>query len=179
MRPRRVRADAPADARGFILLGPALGVALGGVARVWMRWITVDPEFTWGGTIGIVGAFTVAMTAQAGARVVRGRARSPRSIAMARVGAGVVSIGLFGAAGAVKFPTVLFGSLARWRTGARMAVRVVFALLAIPAPVFVISSIVADHGWSAATIGRIALFVAIYSVVIWAAAPTVAPVHDA
>ena len=32
------------------------GFALGVIARAWMRLITEDPEFTWKGTIFIVGA---------------------------------------------------------------------------------------------------------------------------
>ena len=49
---------------GFIIpLGFIGGLTLGVVARLWMRWIVTDPEFTWGGTIGILVGFTLFFTA--------------------------------------------------------------------------------------------------------------------
>ena len=41
-------------ARGAAL-GFALGAGWGVLARVWMRLITTDPEFSWAGTLMIVG----------------------------------------------------------------------------------------------------------------------------
>jgi hypothetical protein len=38
-------------ARGFFL-----GVAWGVVARVWMRLVSTSPEFSWRGTLGILGS---------------------------------------------------------------------------------------------------------------------------
>jgi len=45
-------------ARGAAL-GFALGTAWGVLARVWMRLITTDPEFSWSGTLMIVGLSAV------------------------------------------------------------------------------------------------------------------------
>jgi len=45
--------------RQFLWAGPIAGLAVVVVARAWMRWITVDPEFSWSGTIGIVVVFVV------------------------------------------------------------------------------------------------------------------------
>jgi hypothetical protein len=39
----------------YASLGFLLGVAWGVVARVWMRLITTAPEFSWVGTLGIIG----------------------------------------------------------------------------------------------------------------------------
>ena len=36
-----------------------VGVGLGVVLRIWMRLISDDPEFSWGGTIAIVTVFTL------------------------------------------------------------------------------------------------------------------------
>ena len=44
------------------IVAPFAGVLIGTVARWWMRLITDEPEFSWNGTIFIVGAFTVAAT---------------------------------------------------------------------------------------------------------------------
>ena len=50
------------------------------------------------------------------------------------------------------------------------------AIAALPTAVLVVSTIVDDHGWSAATFGRIVVFVAIYAAVIAGTRPTVEPV---
>lgn len=157
----------------MLLLGPALGIALGLIARAWMRWISVEPEFSWSGTIAILIAFTLFATMQAVARESRARWPSSRITTGARIGAGVFSMGLFGAAGSTMLPTVLFGSLALWRTGWRRVVRALLVLAATPAPVLVVGAIVADHGWRPASIGMICLFAAIYAVVLLVTAPTV------
>lgn len=157
--------------------GPVVGLGIGVVARAWMRWITVEPEFTWTGTIAIVVAFALFFTAQATARLARVRARSPRRVAGVRTAAGVLSLGLFAAAGAVMFPSVLFGSLASWRTGLGRVVRSLLAVAALPAAIFVVSTMVDDHGWSLATFGRIVVFAGIYASVIAATRPTVEAVE--
>lgn len=40
--------------------GLALGVTLGATYRAWMRLVTTDPDFSWSGTLFIVGLCTVA-----------------------------------------------------------------------------------------------------------------------
>jgi hypothetical protein len=157
----------------FLLTGPIAGLVVGVVARGWMRWITVDAEFSWAGTIGVVAVFVVFFSAQAAARVARAGIRSPRRVAGVRAVAAVLSLGLFGAAGSVMFPTVLFGSLALWRTEFHRVVGVLLVTLAIPSAISVSWSIVSDHGWSPATVGRVMVFAAIYTIVILATRPTV------
>ncbi len=80
---RQVRNTASPPAR-FLLLATLAGVGLGAIARLWMRWISTDPEFSWPGTIGIVASFTVFAAAQAVAAVVRRQARQPRTLALTR-----------------------------------------------------------------------------------------------
>src|SRR5918994_253213 len=49
-----------------VLLGGLLGGVVWGIdARVWMRFISTDPEFTWSGTLFIVIGFGVAGLGQA------------------------------------------------------------------------------------------------------------------
>ncbi len=159
-------------------LGALAGCALGVLARLWMRWISTEPEFSWGGTIGIVASFGVFGAAQSSAAIARRRCARPGTVACSRVAAALLSLGLFGAAGAVMLPTVLFGSLAVWRPRAPLAIRLVFAVLALPGVVFVSVGIVDDHGWSVVSVARIVAFLAIYAVVVAATWPTTAPVRD-
>ena len=162
----------------FVPVGAAAGLTLGVVARVWMRWISTDPEFSWAGTIAIVASFAVFGAAQSAAAVARIRAIRAGGIAVFRVLAVVLSVGLFGAAGAVMLPTVLFGSLAAWRSDHRKSVRLVFSGLALPGVIFVLAEIGRDHGWGPKAIGQILLFLCIYAVIIAATWPSAAPRPD-
>lgn len=161
---------------GFVLAGASCGIALGAVARLWMRWISVDPEFSWAGTIGILVSFSVFATAQSIAAVVRVRRARPGVIVSARVGAGLLSAGLFGAAGAMMLPTVVFGSIAVWRPQMRRPIRALVSVLAIPGVVIVLMGIADDHGWGIGALGRMVVFVGIYAIVIAATWATVARV---
>lgn len=162
-------------AGGFVVVAAVGGAGLGAVARVWMRWISVDPEFSWAGTLAIVAGFTVFAVAQATAAVVRNRSSRRTSIAGVRVAAALLSGGLFGAAGAVMLPTVVFGSLAVWRTGMGRVGRWSCGLLAVPSVVAVALDVADDNGWSPETIAQLLVFAAIYATIIAATRPTVAP----
>ncbi len=163
----------------FIASAGAAGVLLGAIARFWMRWISVDPEFSWGGTLAIVSGFAVFALAQASAAVVRIRSSDRTKTTVLRVMAGVLSGGLFGAAGAVMLPTVVFGSVAAWRTGLRPSVRALLCLLAVPSIVFVALGIVDDRGWSLETMIQLLVFVAMYAAIVAGTWPTAAPFDDA
>jgi hypothetical protein len=151
------------------------GFALGVTARAWMRLIAEDPEFTWGGTIFIVLAFTMFGLAQAVATLIcrRARRRWPRSLA--RVVGAVGMAPLFGAAGAVMLPTVLGGALARYRAGWTPAVRVVLAILAAAPIVFLASELRSGFGWSLRSLAGFVGLLAIYGAIIWAARATFTP----
>ena len=159
----------------FVAAGASGGLTLGIIARAWMRWISTDPEFSWAGTIAIVASFTVFGAAQSAAAVARIRVKRPAGIAVFRVLAVVLSVGLFGAAGALMFPTVLFGSLAVWRSDVPKFVRVVCGAIALPGAVFVLAGIGEDHGWGVTTIGQMVLFLLIYAVIVAATGPSAAP----
>ncbi len=170
----------PSDVRlrRWMPIGALAGFAVAVIARLWMRWISTDPEFSWPGTIGILTGFTVFGGMQAGAAAYRRRERSRRRTTLVRVVSGALSMGIFGAAGAVMFPTVLFGGLAVWRPDWWPAARVVSAIAAAPLAILTAVGIVDDFGWSIATLGRLTVFIAIYAVVIAATRPTIAPVAD-
>ena len=158
----------------IIPLGFIGGLVLGVIARLWMRWISTDPEFTWGGTIGILVGFTLFFTAQSTVFFAVRKAWSRRSTMIARIVALPFSLLLFNAQGAIMLPTVVTGSLAVWRKSWPKWVRVIIGLASLAIPVSVVNGIAEDFGWEIATIGRILLFVLIYGVVIAMTQPTVA-----
>ena len=97
----------------IVLVGGLLGgLTWGVVARVWMRFISTDPEFSWSGTLFIVVGFGIAGFAQAGANVARRRGLSRRRMTAVRV---VTTIGLLPlgmAAGGPMLPTIMLLPLA-------------------------------------------------------------------
>ena len=69
--------------------GALLGLVVAALARVWMRLVSEDPEFTWGGTITIAVVFMVfgACTGLVGAALARGRSGWWRVAALPGLGA--------------------------------------------------------------------------------------------
>jgi len=154
------------------------GLLLSVIARLWMRWISTDPEFSWGGTIAIVAGFTVFFTAHATVFLGIRKAWSRRWLTVARVGAVIFSILLFNAQGAVMLPTVLTISLATGRTDWPRPVRLVLFMLGLISAGIIARDIGSDFGWGIATAGRIILFILIYGVVVAVARITAAPQAD-
>ena len=153
------------------------GLALGSVARGWMRLFTDDPEFSWSGTIFIVGAFGVAcfgITLAAAARQAGWRRRVTTPI---RVLAVVLVLPMFGGAGAVMLPTVALGAFAAWRPVPRR-VRITLATVAGALAALVAVGAVAAAGLNAKTVLGVVLFVATYLVVIAAMWSIAAPIDD-
>ena len=96
------------------LLGLALGAAWGVLARIWMRLISTVPEFSWTGTLGIIG---VTATLGAGVGLVHAARRGGRSrwwtIAI------VPGLVTFLSPGMVLAPSFLLGGLA-WGSRGRV-----------------------------------------------------------
>jgi hypothetical protein len=125
----RLRAGATATYVGAGLLA---GVALGALLRLWMRFVSTDPEFSWSGTLFIVGAFAILGTS-AGV-VTAGRRRGWRGLLVAaRTVAVVLSMGCFGGAGVVMLPTIVPAGLAVGRHDWARGVRVALVVLAVVA----------------------------------------------
>lgn len=163
--------------RGWkIILAAAFGgLVLGIVARLWMRWISTDPEFTWGGTIGIVVAFTLFSTTQAAIYTARRRVRTRRFTSLIR-GIGIFfTLPLFTAAGAIMFPTVTLISIAVWQKKMDRKVRAALCIIGSIIPIIQIGDFISDFGWTIATLGRTLLFIAIYFIVVILIKPTVSP----
>ena len=103
-----------ADAAKTLELGFFGGMTVGVLARVWMRWISTDPEFSWSGSIFIVMSFTIFFTVQSIVAVFRRRVRSRRATTLVRIFGVIFSLPIFGAAGAVMLPTVAIASIVLW-----------------------------------------------------------------
>jgi len=97
----------------IVLLGGLLGGLAWGInARVWMRFISADPEFSWTGTLFIVIGFGIAGLAQSGAYLGRraGLRRPPMTVLRVVTFASLLPLGV--AAGAPMFPAVVLARLA-------------------------------------------------------------------
>ena len=164
-----------------LALGFFGGIAVGIVARAWMRWIAPYPEFSWSGTISIIIAFTIFFTVQSIVTVFRRRVRSRRATTLVRIFGVIFTLPIFTAQGAVMLPTVAIASVVLWTNGLSKfgrigrIVRVVLLALSLIIPVIISKDIVSDFGWTIPTLGRILLFAAIYSLVIIAMRPTIRP----
>lgn len=120
---------------GALAVGAASGLVWGVVARAWMRLISDKPEFTWSGTLYIVGAATIVGLGTAVAAASRRNHWHPLHRRIATLlGAGSVVL-LAAAAGAIVVPTVIIGGVALSRTtiplSGRLGVLVPVALTAL------------------------------------------------
>ncbi len=159
--------------RSWVLVpcGLLAGAIWGAVARVWMRWVSTDPEFSWGGTLMIVGAFTIFGSAAGATTATRRRGSRRAVLNAARFGAVVGTMPLFVGAGALMLPTVIGGGLAVWRRDWRPWLRLLFGLVAGVPVVVVVSALVSDFGVIGAIPRGLGLLV-LYGVIVavmWAA----------
>lgn len=107
---RRVRADShKASLTGLIARAALYGFGWGAAARLWMRYISEDPEFTLVGTSFIIGIPTViALCSVLAERSVTWRPLVRRS---SRAMAAFSTILLGGAAGILMMPTLVLGGV--------------------------------------------------------------------
>lgn len=161
-----------------VLLGGLVGgLAWGVFARIWMRFISADPDFTWSGTLFIVIGFGIAGLAQSGAYLGRRAALGRSRMTVLRVAtfAGLLPLGM--AAGGPMFPTIVLAPLAlthnEWSARSRLLVGVV-ALL----PVLFIATVLLDDLSVIRASAGFVWFLAVYAGIIWAARFTLAPQKD-
>jgi len=152
----------------LVLLASFLtGAALGIVARIWMRFITTDPEFSWVGTLFIVVGFGVVSLGQTGVYLGRRNGLGTFGFVALRVLGIVTLLPLAAAAGAFAFPIIVFAPLAIIRTGWNRWLRLLLGVLALLPGVFVASTLFSDLSVIRATIG-VAWFALIYGLLVWA-----------
>lgn len=83
------------------------GLAWGVAARAWMRYVSDDPEFTWAGTLIILGVSVLAGLSLATVELLR-----RRGARLWRLVVGVPALVMFASAGAVMTPTAVLWGLA-------------------------------------------------------------------
>ena len=155
-----------------IVFGSTLAGALWGAhARIWMRFITADPEFTWSGTLFIVGGFTVAAVMQAILFLARRSGLRRRLLTPLRV-LGLVSLLPLGiGAGSVMLgPTLVAATAVGHRQWPRAARLLLFGVTAIGF-VAVAASLYRDLDPIRSTAGVVWMAV-LYAVIVWAALAT-------
>ena len=153
------------------------GAALGIVARIWMRFVTTNSEFSWQGTLIIVVGFGVMFLGQAGVYLGRRSGVRPSAFVALRVLAIVTLVPLATGAGAFAFPVIVFAPLAIVRTGWNRWLRLLLGVLALLPGVFVAFTLFSDLSLIRATIGAV-WFALIYGILVWAVCFAFASRHD-
>jgi hypothetical protein len=128
----------------LVVLGGLGGGLVWGIhARVWMRFISTDPQFTWSGTLFIVLGFGIAGLAQSAAHLGRraGLRRSRLTALRVVTFAGLLPLGA--AAGGPLFPTIVIAPLALTHTEWSTRTRLVLVGVAI-IPIVAIGGILLD-----------------------------------
>jgi hypothetical protein len=114
----------------YAAIGFLLGSAWMTVARVWMRLVSTEPEFTWTGTLSIVGATAVVGTVLGIVHAARRRGASAWWRMLALVG-----LVIFTSPGAVLLPAAVLGG---WGLRRGTIGRVVAGLGILSAPVLLV-----------------------------------------
>lgn len=155
-------------------VGLARGVGIGIAARAFMRLLAGDPEFTLGGTLFIIGLFTIFGTMQGIVAGTRARTARRRFTAPIRLLGGFSYLVLGLGAGIVMAPFLwtLGPALARrdWHRRIRIGLSAVAALNLIA----VIAMQVNEENFEWVHIVAFVLMLATYLAVAWTAGPTFA-----
>ncbi len=122
-----------------VISGAGIGLVWGVGMRAWMRFISTDPEFSWSGTLFIIGASVIAGSLLGFARLRRTRG----GLGWWRFTA--LSLLLLGAGGAVMWPAVILGAIALGRRRPRWLV-IALGLGALASQWPVLSDAILD-GW--------------------------------
>ena len=156
-----------------IVAGAIFGFGWGVIMRAWMRFIALNPEFSWEGTFFIVGASTIVGALLGLAR----RRRAAGGVGWWRTT--VLSLGLLGAGGAVMWPSVMLGALGlgirRW-----FPLRVALILAAVGAQVPVLQAVI-EENWRMSGIEAViavAWYAPLLAVDAWAFSVVFAPAAE-
>jgi len=151
-----------------LIAGLAGGLAWGVSARVWMRFISTDPQFTWNGTLFIVIGFGLAGLAQSAAFLGRrAHLRRPQMTAL-RVATFASLLPLGMAAGGPVFPTIVLAPLALTHTDWSRRTRIAVGAVAMLPVLFVARILSEDLPVIRAVVGFV-WFLVIYAGIVWAA----------
>lgn len=168
----------PARARRTLAAGLFGGFTLGVIARAWMRLIAEEPDFTWAGTIFILGAFTIFGLTQSVAAVARRRTKRRWTLTVARLIGTVGFLPLFVGAGAIMMPTVVGGGFALARVEWPRVTRWICVVAAMGPVVLVGSQLVGSFGLSVHALAGFVSMLAIYGTIVAATRFTVTAQTD-
>lgn len=172
--PRASRLVLPANPWAALLAGALAGAVWGVVARVWMRVISAEHEFTLNGTFGIIAIFAVFGLGQTLSAIGRRSGwRRNRQLA-ARVIAVVATLPMGLAAGAQMLPFLVLAAVAAGRTDWHGGTRVAVAALAAVPSLLVLRQLVDDLELWRAIVGWGLMF-AVYAPLVWALARALRP----
>ncbi len=164
---------------GHLGSGLITGLSLGVAARGFMRLLTDEPEFTWSGTIFIIGLFVVFGLVQGLVAAIRTRTTRRWITVPARLIGGLSYLMLGGGPGVLMVPFLWFGALALWQTTWRCWQRATLATLAAANMVGFIGLTLSEEGFDRLLEPRViagfAIFAATYAGAVWSAGPTLSP----
>ena len=123
----------------WVAFGLLAGTVCGVLARLWMRFISDDPEFSWEGTLLIVIAFALAGTSLALVDVLRRRGARAWRVLLA-----APALLMFASPGMIMLPTALIGGFALSGRGPRW-LRVAAGVLATAAALAFTSAVEPEH----------------------------------
>jgi hypothetical protein len=160
-----------------LLVGLLVGMAWGVNARLWMRFISDDPQFTWTGTLFIVIGFGIVGLTQSGALLGRRAGLRRSRLTALRIGttAGLLPLGL--AAGGPMFPTVILAPLALTHVEWSRRTRLFIGLLALVPVLGVGRIVVGDLSVPRAIVG-VLWFLVVYAGLVLGACCSLAPQRD-
>lgn len=153
-----------------VIVGASAGLLWGILMRLWMRFISTSPEFSWSGTLFIVGASVIVGS-------LLGLARRRRAIG--GVGwwrSSILSLLLLGAGGAVMWPSVIAGAVAFGRPRPRW-LRVGLAIVAVSVQAMVLRAVFEDNRMMSglAEVAAVAWYVPLITVEAWGFSVVFAP----
>jgi hypothetical protein len=158
------RTTRPVPAALVVLAGFVGGLAAGALARAWMRLISTDPEFTVGGTLAIMIGFGLLFAGSGLCLTAHRNGWSRRARGAARTVGCVLILPAFGGAGALAFPSVLFGAVAVARWDLRVPLRLLLASIAVVVMLVVSFTQIVDGELAT---GRAVAGVLFYPVLLW------------
>lgn len=156
-----------------VVAGAVIGLVWGGILRVWMRFISTSPEFSWSGTGFILGAGVLAGATLGFAR----KRRQAGGVGWWRLS--ILALMLLGGGGSVMWPSVVLGGAAIGRQR-RGWLRGVLGLAAIGAQVPIVQSVIVDNAQMSAAEAVIAVawYAPMLAIEAWAFSVVFAPARE-
>jgi hypothetical protein len=153
-----------------IISGALGGLVWGALMRLWMRFISTDPEFSWSGTGFILGA---ALLAGLGLGTAFFFSRRSTAGWWRLLGLPVILLGM--GAGMLMLPGVILGGLAFGRRDWPKAIRLVLGVIAIGGTVALIGLTGEDDFGLVKTVAALVLFAAFHTIEMAATSIAFAP----